>query len=335
MKENSYRLSAIGYQPSTEQGPGSRVQGPGKAALRWLALLLLFTVLPPARLPALHAQSDPGLVDAVRMAAAGPEQGDSARAMVDRLLMTTSVSDSLYPELLYTKGMIAADAAERQRAFQRVIVEFGNSGWADKALFRLAQVEYAAGNPQGALKYLERIRSDYPDSPVMGEAAYWAARIYQESNDLGNACRWVQVGLDHAGGDIELANRLNFFQGRCQSYRDSASTTATAPAPQQSVPAPAPATPTPATTPTPTPSHPSAPAAHGRYQVQVAAVTNQSTADLVAGQVRKLGYTADIVREKGFLKVRAGSFATRAEAQDAAIALKRRMGGSPFVVAAP
>ena len=334
MSDNSYRLSAIGYRPSTDTGRGSRVQVAGKAALRWLALVLLFTAFPPSRLPALYAQSDPRLVDAVRMAAAGPEQGDSARAMVDRLLMTTSVSDSLYPQLLYTKGMIAADAAERQRAFQRVIVEFGNSGWADKALFRLAQVEYAAGNPQGALKYLERIRSDYPDSPVTGEAAYWAARIYQESNDLANSCRWVQVGLDHANGDIELGNRLNFFQGRCQSYRDSVSATAAAPAPQPSQPAP-----TPTETPAPSPSRPSAPApapaAHGRYQVQVAAVTNQATADLVAGQVRKLGYTADIVREKGFLKVRAGGFATRAEAQDAAIALKRRMGGSPFVVAAP
>jgi hypothetical protein len=42
-----------------------------------------------------------------------------------------------------------------------------------------------------------------------------------------------------------------------------------------------------------------------------------------------------IVRERGLYKVRAGAFATREEAQAAARKLKARLGGSPFVVAAP
>jgi hypothetical protein len=42
-----------------------------------------------------------------------------------------------------------------------------------------------------------------------------------------------------------------------------------------------------------------------------------------------------IVRERGLYKVRAGTFATREEAQTAVKRIKSRMGGSPFVVANP
>ena len=52
----------------------------------------------------------------------------------------------------------------------------------------------------------------------------------------------------------------------------------------------------------------------------------------------RLGQTprpAVIVRERGYYKVRAGTFATKQEAQAAAAKLKSGMGGSPFVVAEP
>jgi cell division septation protein DedD len=73
--------------------------------------------------------------------------------------------------------------------------------------------------------------------------------------------------------------------------------------------------------------------AKARYRVQVAAVATPGAADDAADTAEKLGYPAVIVRERGFYKVRAGTFATRDEAQAAVKRIKSRMGGNPFVVA--
>lgn len=284
----------------------------------FLALAALLVAIPATRL---SAQTDPRLVAAVRMAAAGSSDGDSARAQVEQLLSATPVTDSLYPQILYTKGMIANSASERQHAFQRVVVEFGSSNWADKALFRLAQVAYASGDPAGATRYLDRIRDDYPASSVLGEASYWAARIYRERNDVPTSCRWVTLGLEHAGSDVELTNRLNFLKERCESL--AAGDTA-----PPSQPAATPAPPPPA-------AQPPAAAPKAVYQVQVAAVSTRSAADEVATRVRAAGVAVDVVHEGNFYKVRAGSYQTRAEAQAGVGQLKAKLGGQPFIVHAP
>jgi rare lipoprotein A len=75
--------------------------------------------------------------------------------------------------------------------------------------------------------------------------------------------------------------------------------------------------------------------AKARYRVQVAAVATPGAADDAADAAEKLGYPAVIVRERGLYKVRAGTFATREEAQAAVKRIKSSMGGSPFVVANP
>ena len=58
------------------------------------------------------AQSDPRLLAAVRSAQEG--QGDSARAVLGRLLAATPTADTLYPQILYSLGLVAADVSERE-----------------------------------------------------------------------------------------------------------------------------------------------------------------------------------------------------------------------------
>ena len=94
------------------------------------------------------AQSDPRLVDAVRAAQEG--RGDSARTTVDRLLAATPQTDTLYPQILYTQAMVAGTAGDMRRLLQRVTVEYGTSSWADDALLRLVQMDYATRNFDGA-----------------------------------------------------------------------------------------------------------------------------------------------------------------------------------------
>ena len=182
-----------------------------------------------------EAQTDPRLVNAVRAAQEG--QSDSARAAVQRLLDATPPTDTLYPQILYTQAMVAGSAGEMRRQLQRITVEYATSEWADDALLRLVQMDYATRNYDGAARNLERLRGDFPASPLMAQAAYWAARTYFDSNNPQAACRWLADGMAKAQSDIELQNQLGYLYQRCDLRSDS---TATAQAPgAPGAPAPA------------------------------------------------------------------------------------------------
>lgn len=295
----------------------------GAAAIAALTMLALAT-------PAL-AQTDPRLVQAVHAAQEG--QSDSARAAVERLLAATPPTDSVYPEILYTQAMVAGSAADMRRSLQRVVVEYPTSPWADDALLRLVQMDYAVRNFESAERNLERLKLDFPASPLLPQAAYWAGRTYFDDNKPAPACRWVADGMAQVGNDVEMQNRLGFLYQRCGAVSDTgapgADTTAVAAA--DSGRAPKPPAPDTGKTATPAPTASAGPA----FRVQVAAVGTRKAAEDVAARVRSAGFTAVTMQEKGLFKVRAGGFATRAEAQAAAGRLKAKLGGSPFVVAGP
>jgi hypothetical protein len=296
------------------------------------------------------AQSDPRLVAAVRAAQDG--RGDSARSAVERLLAATTPTDSLYPEILYTQAMIASTAADMRRQLQRVVVEYPASSWVDDALVRLVQMDYATRSFEDAARNLERLRLDYPATPLLAQAAYWGGRTYFELKDTTRACRWLADGLGRTDVDLELQRQLGFLYQRCgmsvaagdTSKADSARKTADSTA-RPSAPGPDTAI---ATTPAAPdsvartdsvarrvadslPRRPSTPKV--RFRVQIAAVATPGAADDAASKAEELGFKAIILRERGFYKVRAGEFTTRQQAQAAAAKLKRGLGGSPFVVA--
>jgi hypothetical protein len=284
--------------------------------------LLLGAVAPVA------AQSDPRLTSAVRAAQEG--QGDSARSAVDRLLAATPPTDSLYPEILYTQAMVASSAADMRRDLQRVVVEYPTSSWADDALLRLVQMDYATRSFEGAARNLERLRLDYPITPLLAQASYWGGRTYFELQDTVRACRWLADGVAAAGTDLELQRQLGFLYQRCAAAPRGVASGDTAAA---SKPGNRPADSAAARVADSLPQR--APTEGAKYRVQVAAVGTPRAADDAATRAEELGYPAVIVRERGYYKVRAGAFATRQEAQAAAAKLKSGMGGSPFVVAEP
>jgi cell division septation protein DedD len=320
-------------------------------AIGWTWALLAAAAVP------LHGQTDRRLLDAVRAAQEG--QGDSARAAVQRLLDTTSPSDTLYPQILYTQAMVANSAGDMRRQLQRVTVEYATSDWADDALLRLVQMDYATRNFDGAARNLERLRVDFPASPLMAQAAYWAGRTYFDNHNPQAACRWLAEGMAKAQSDIELQNQLGYLYQRCDLRPDSG-TTAQAPAPADSAArdstrpgagaAPTPAPPRPATaaapSPAPAPSTTAAPAppapptAAARptrtvYRVQIAAVGSRKAAEDAARKARPLGLTVVTVQQGSLYKVRVGEYSTRESAQTAASSLKATLGGSPFVVSEP
>lgn len=287
------------------------VRRQGGRAVGLLATVWL-TALPPDRL---IAQTDPRLQEAVHLAQVG--QMDSARAVVSRLLATLPSTDSVYPEALYTAGILAPDPQTVARNLQRVVVEYGLSAWADDALLRLTQFYFAQGDPAATVNAAERLRRDYPDSPLRARADFPAARAYFDLKDEQHGCALIREALDSASEDVEFKNQVSFYAARCAAQ---------------------PAAPT--TPPADTTAHgdsaAATPAAPPVFAVQLLAVKSAAQVDELLTRLKVMGFDARVVRDtSGLFKVRVGRYATREEAQRVQARLKARLGGQPFVVEEP
>lgn len=306
---------------------------------------------------AVQGQTDPRLVDIIREAQQG--QGDSARVQVQRLLASTPPGDTLYPQILYTQAMVATDAGAMRRQLQRVAVEHAASSWADDALLRLVQLDYASGNLDGAARNLERLRRDYPGSTLLPQTSYWAARTYFDQKDPRQACRWLADGLAAARGNVELENQLGYLNQRCSQVAidttaqtpadtmtsvsaaavDTAAagrqpdTTRAAGSPRPSIPQPSPAA-TDSARPAAPPAAPAKPTPTS-FRIQITAVRTATAAQTMVAKLKARGFAAVTVEEGGLYKVRVGSYPSRADAVAALPGVKAKLGGSPFVVAGP
>lgn len=185
-------------------------------------------------------------------------------------------------------------------AFRRVGIEYSDSRWAADALLRTAQLTFAARDLPASRRATDRLLSDYPLSAVRAAAAYWAGRVRLEQGQVNEACPYLSQAETEAGEDVELANRARYYLQRCAaSPTDTAQTT---------------------------------PPSSGRFAVQVAAVGTAEAADAIMRQVHAAGFEPRVVRDDGLFKVRVGRFRSRSEAQQAQGELRRKLGGTPFIV---
>jgi cell division septation protein DedD len=185
----------------------------------------------------------------------------------------------------------------------------------------LAQLAFAAGDAQGALRSSQRVLTDYPLSEVLAEASFWAGRAYLELGNAEEGCRLLSEAERQASvvpdtpdttvtADIELAHRAGYHLQRCASVladSDSATTDTTVSHPQPEGPV--------------------------VYSVQVAAVGTATAADRVMRDLDSAGYDPYVMRDAdGLFKVRVGRYAARQEALQLAQDIRRKLGGEPFVV---
>jgi hypothetical protein len=175
--------------------------------------------------------------------------------------------------------------------------------------------DYAEGNPAGTAKEVERIRADYPGSPLLAYASYWGARAYFDLRKPADGCRWLADGLASARDNIELKNQLSFYQGRCTALAAQPAETTRADT-TKAVPKAAP---------------PPAAGAPG-FSVQVGAVKTKSAADHLVADLQTAGFKPHVAEGGGLYRVRVGHFTQRADADGLAAKIKAKMGGSPFVV---
>ena len=280
---------------------------------RWRAIPIL-TALLAAVASRAGAQDNPAIREAVRLA--GDGRGDEARRIVAAELSRARLGETMYIEALYWRARLTAVGDSAERDLRRIAIEYPTSRWAPDALLQLAQLALAAGNPVSAFALAERLRSDYPESDLRSEAAFWAGRAAFDLGEARAACALLDSARTEGAADIEFLNRVTFYRSRCSALPARTDTAPTAPAP---LPQPAAA--------------PPASAPSGRFTVQVAAVRTDREEQGVLRALRASGFEGRVVAgDDGFRRIRVGGYATEAEASSAALRLRPVVGGRPFVV---
>lgn len=312
---------------------------PPTVQMRRLALLgslLLFPVLKAhGQSPAQSPGNDSLFRRARRMVTEG--NGVAGRALVDSLLKGESEGSTGYGNALYWHGALAETAADAERDYRRVIVEYPLSTYADDALLAIAELEQARGDRMGALQHLQRFVKEHPSSAARGTAAFAAARLAFEQRDTRTGCAMLtEARASIPGTDVELRNQIDYFSSRCPAAATAANaggagipatTTLTAAAPDTTSsiapvkmvePRLGPISSSKSEKPVP------AARTHGIYTIQIAAYNTRPDADRLVAKLRSNNIQARVSGTAKPFRVRLDFFPTRQAALDHVALLKGR-----------
>ena len=272
--------------------------------------------------------------------------GAAGRALVDSLLRREEEGTTAYGNALYWRGALAETAAEAERDYRKVIVEYPLSPYASDALLAIAELEQARGDRAGALAHLQRFVREHPVSSARGIAALAAARLAFEQRDTRAGCAMiVEAKASATTTDVELRNQIDYYATRCPAAGpgvSSVATTATTPPARDSAPVTPPLAPpvrkpvrdTVAKLPPPAAAKPTTPAAakptaapkpaRGIYTIQVAAYPTRAAAEQLVAKLAARDVKARISGTSKPYRVRLEFYPTRDAAQAAVVSLKER-----------
>lgn len=290
-------------------------------------LLLAALLAAPAAPATLAAQDVPGdsaataarhdaFLRAQRLVNMG--NGAAGRAILDSLLGAAPARSDAAADVLFWRATIAESWEAAQRDYLRVMLEHERTPRAAEAMLRLAQGEATRGDRDAALRYLDRLETQAPTSPLRADAALWKGRILIDRGARADGCTVLQAGRPLvAAGALELENQYDFLLRGCAAavVTDSA-------------PAPAPPSPRPATPPPPVATGPA-------WSVQIAAFPDAATANTFAAELRGRGYDTRVDGTRAPFRVRFGRYATRAAADSAMQAYRTKERSDAFVVEVP
>jgi cell division septation protein DedD len=276
-------------------------------------------------------------------------RGEAGRVLVDTLLATTRPGSPQRAQALYWRASLASDAAEAERGYRRVIVEYPATRWAGDALLNLAQLELARGDQERALVHLYRFEREHHTHESRARASLWLARLhFDKKNEPRGCAALVTARIAASPEDVELRNQIDYYAERCIGV-DTAAAPAR-PVPAATTPANAPALP--ASTPTDAPPASSAstsapppraavrdsqrvgpasdstavqePPGVSGYTVQVAAYDSRPAAEALIERLKARGYTARLASSARPFRVRIGRYDSRADALAAQQRLKAK-----------
>lgn len=260
--------------------------------------------------------------------------GAAGRVLVDSALNAAAgTADSA--TALYWRGALAATAADAERDYRRVIVDYPFSPHSGDALLALAQLEMARGDRDPAIDHLQRFLVQRPNDSEHVRAGIWLGRLLLEQNQLPKGCAvLLRTRAALPDSAVETRNQVDYYASRC------AGVDTVVPVPK---PAPVPKAPRTDTTrrrpavkdsartdsvrkaPTrrdtePPPNANASPAK--RFTVQVAAYQTRESAAQLIDKLKARGITARVIGSSAPYRVRVGHFATDAEATVEARELK-------------
>jgi len=269
-----------------------------------------------------------------RLVSSGNRAG--ARALADSAVAARPEGTPAHGEALFARAFASSSAAEAERDYLRVSVEYSLSARAEEATMMVAQLKLARSDRIGARRNFERLVREHPNGVLTAKAAFWAGRLAVEDGDLVRGCASLGRARERAPrDDVELANQIEYYAQRCTASAlarslppDSVPEAAPAPAP----PAPVPATPPPARTPPPrrdsvvpprAPATDTARAGPGKtYSLQVAAFNKQRDAVALSDVLKQRGFPVRVWGTKAPFRVRVGRYPTREDAEAALVRMK-------------
>jgi len=296
----------------------------------------------------------------------------AGRAIVDSMIARATPGTNEYAEGLYWRAVLSATASDAEMDYRRIIVDYALSPRAADVFLRLAQLELARADYDGALQHLNRLALEHPSGPERARASYWTARVLFEKNDIQRACAANADALARTSEQqTELRNQISYLNQRCAGIVIASATTDTAarglvnatvrpdsarpvsppPEPAQTVKTtvipvkpsmPPPSTPRDAkptmVEPPPKESYPATtssdvPGGEGQWTVQIAAYNVKSQAAAMVAKLKKKGYEARVSGSSAPFRVRIGRYPTEAQATAVMRSLKAKQ-ISGFVVKA-
>ena len=270
-------------------------------------------------------QSDSGRADttflgAQRLVVEG--RGQEGRAIIARELAAAPEGSPRYVEALYWRAALAATAADAERDYKRIIIEFPVSRRSESALVGLAQLELARGDRAQAMQHLERVVREHPTGPSRARASFWMARVHFDEGNFPRACARLEDSRRHTPGEaVEMRNQLEYYSQRCEGVDTTVVVRATLAESTRAMPSRPGSV---ATRPGSAQRAPATVRATPAYTVQIGAFASRADADAKHRQLSAQGHGTRVVKVGALWRVRMGRYPSRSAAADVARSLKAK-----------
>ncbi|GEM_PF-4894152 len=151
-KEKKYLLQYA--QNANRKTPTTTLFGLGSLVM---VLGMLFLIMYSSALAQTNAE--------VANAIAQLDSGNIAQVRQQLPGLTTKYQND--PGVIYLQGRLTSGGNEAKQYYQTIVTNFPQSEWADDALYRLYQYNYAMGLYRSANALLQQLAKEYPASPYV------------------------------------------------------------------------------------------------------------------------------------------------------------------------
>lgn len=140
----------------------------------------------------------------------------AGRALADSLVQAVPEGTPAFGDALYWRATIAATAADAERDYRRIIIEYALAPHAGDALLALAQLEMSRGDRVSATSHLQRFLLEFPQRSDRPRAGLWLGRLLLEQNAVPKACAVLRdADASVPAEQVELKNQIEYYTPRC------------------------------------------------------------------------------------------------------------------------